>query len=120
MTKQRKLIYNIVTSSCIHPTAEEVYEEAKLEMSSIALGTVYRNLSLMVDAGEILRISIPGEPDRFDKTLNPHGHMICVKCGKVIDFSTTDLQDMITKINGIKVLSYEVTMKVICADCTAQ
>ncbi len=119
MTKQRKLIYNIVNASCIHPTAEEIYEEAKREMPSIALGTVYRNLSLMVDAGEILRISIPGEPDRFDKTLHPHGHMLCVKCGKVIDFSTDDLKNIITNMNGIKVLSYEVTMKVICAECSA-
>lgn len=68
MTRQRQLIYNIIQRADDHPTAEMIYARAKAEMPSIAFGTVYRNLKLMVDAGEILHIPVAGEPDRYDKT----------------------------------------------------
>lgn len=51
MTRQRQLIYNIIQRADDHPTAEMIYARAKAEMPSIAFGTVYRNLKLMVDAG---------------------------------------------------------------------
>lgn len=117
MTQQRLLIHRIVCESCSHPTAEAVYEQAKAIMPSIALGTVYRNLNLMVDAGEIRRISIPGEPDRFDKTIIPHGHMVCVDCGKVFDFPTEDFERNIKECTGVDVLSYDVSMQVRCTEC---
>ena len=55
MTKQRQLILDIINRSCSHPSAEEIYREAKQIMPSIALGTVYRNLGLMAKDGEIRR-----------------------------------------------------------------
>ncbi len=119
MTKQRLLIYKIVSESCCHPTAEMVYEQAKSALPSIALGTVYRNLNLMVEDGEIRRICIPGEPDRFDKTLAPHGHMLCVRCGKVIDFPVDALDRNIEECTGAQILSCNVSMQVICVDCLA-
>lgn len=117
MTKQRALIKKIVYDSCSHPTAEAIYEEAKKILSSIALGTVYRNLNLMVESGEIKRISIPGQPDRFDKTLIPHGHMRCIECGRVFDFFSDDLEHSIHECTGADVLSFELSVQIICADC---
>ena len=63
MTKQKLIISQIVENSCGHPTAEEIYLEAKKFLPSIAVGTVYRNLNRMVADGEIRRISIPGKAD---------------------------------------------------------
>ena len=85
MTRQRQLIYNIIQRADDHPTAEMIYARAKAEMPSIAFGTVYRNLKLMVDAGEILHIPVAGEPDRYDKTIRPHEHMQCIECGRVAE-----------------------------------
>ena len=117
MTKQRALIKKIVYDSYSHPTAVAIYEEAKKVLSSIALGTVYRNLNLMVESGEIRRISIPGQPDRFDKTLTPHGHMRCTECGRVFDFFIDNLERDIHECTGADVLSFELSAQIICADC---
>ena len=58
-----------------HPTAAEVYEEIRKAYPQISLGTVYRNLSLMADEGEILRLSFPDAPDRFDPNAHEHYHI---------------------------------------------
>ncbi len=120
MTQQRMLIHRIVAESCCHPTAEMIYEQAKAMLPTIALGTVYRNLNLMVKDGEIRRICIPGEPDRFDKTLSPHGHMLCVKCGKITDFPINALDKNIKECTGSQVLSCEVSALVLCSECLAK
>lgn len=117
MTKQRKLIHTLIAQSCEHPTAEMIYAAAKKIIPSIAVGTVYRNLKLMVDANEIRKISIPGEPDRYDRTLTPHGHMLCVNCCKVIDFSVEGIEHSIKERIGTKVFSYELSVRGICQNC---
>lgn len=117
MTKQRKLILDIIMSSVEHMTAEEIYMKAKQMQPSIAVGTVYRNLGLMTEAKEIRRISIPNAPDRYDKSIIPHEHLICQNCGELSDISVTDLKYYIQKQTGIEILSYELNLKYICDKC---
>ena len=66
MSKQKKLITEILAASYAHPTASQIFEEARKKMPNIALGTVYRNLGILVDEGTIVRLSVTGQPDRFD------------------------------------------------------
>ena len=65
MSKQKKLITEILAASYAHPTASQIFEEARKKMPNIALGTVYRNLGVLVDEGTIVRLSVTGQPDRF-------------------------------------------------------
>ena len=65
MSKQKKLITEILAASYAHPTASQIFEEARKRMPNIALGTVYRNLGVLVDEGTIVRLSVTGLPDRF-------------------------------------------------------
>ena len=83
-SRQRELVLHQVKSLCTHPTAEEVYEQAVKECPSLSLGTVYRNLNSLVEAGLVRRVSIPGQADRFDHTLRWHGHFYCTACGGVL------------------------------------
>ena len=53
--------------------------------SNISLGTVYRNLNLLTDIGEAIKISTPDGGDRFDGTVQPHNHFLCTKCGRFLD-----------------------------------
>ena len=75
-----------------HPTAETIYENLRKEYPKISLGTVYRNLSLLTDIGEIQTISTGVGPDRFDGNANPHYHFICKKCGCVMDLKMQSLE----------------------------
>ena len=68
-----------------HPTADTVYEHVKEEFPRISLGTVYRNLNLLADMGEALKITTLDGGDRFDGCTKPHYHFTCTSCGAVID-----------------------------------
>lgn len=86
-SKQRELVMQQVESLHNHPTAEEIYQNALKDCPGLSLGTVYRNLNSLVEAGRIRRVSIPGQPDRFDHTLSWHGHLYCTRCGQVSDLT---------------------------------
>ena len=117
MTKQRKLILEIIQSSHRHLTAEEIFIKAKEKMQHIAMGTVYRNINLMVEDGIIERISIPNSADRFDKNPDDHDHAVCVNCGNVIDVKINGLKDFIENSLGKPIISYELNLKLNCDDC---
>lgn len=117
MTQQRRIIYDVIRKSKRHMTAEQIYMEAKQILPSIAMGTVYRNLGLMTEAGEVLRIEIPGRPDRFDKTVVPHHHCVCVRCGEVHDVPIPDLTNQLSKMLGAPVEHYDLTVHVVCEAC---
>lgn len=84
-SKQRDLILEIVKDNHIHPTAEWIYGEAKRFIPTIGIATVYRNLNKLVELGEIEKISIPGESDRYDSVMTEHFHIRCRSCGELKD-----------------------------------
>lgn len=84
-SRQRESIKNYLDTHRTHPTAETVYLDIKQDFPNISLGTVYRNLNLLADMGEILRISPGNGPDRYDGNAEPHYHFICEECGTVLD-----------------------------------
>ena len=93
-SKQRELVMQTVQNLCDHPTAEEIYDAAVKECPGLSLGTVYRNLNSLVDAGRVRRVSIPGKADRFDHTLPWHSHLYCTVCGSVTDAEVDEKQVM--------------------------
>ncbi len=90
-SKQRDAIKSFLMTRYDHPTAETVYLNVKKEFPNISLGTVYRNLSLLSEIGEIQKLSTGIGPDRFDGNPAPHYHFICNQCGSVLDLDVTGL-----------------------------
>lgn len=84
-SKQRDSIKNFLMTRNDHPTAETIYTSLRREMPSLSLGTVYRNLTLLADMGEINRISTGNGPDHYDGITAPHTHVVCRQCGKIFD-----------------------------------
>lgn len=117
MTKQRKIIKDIIYASYKHPTADEILFEAKKKMPNIAVGTVYRNLSLLVESGEVRKIDAPNAPSRYDRPQVPHEHLICKECGKVVDVENIDLLDILKQKTGEEVIEYKLSMYYICPMC---
>ena len=87
-TKQREEVLNAVRTLMYYPTAEEVYLDVSRKNPSISKGTVYRNLNLLTQLGEISKISMPGsEPDRFDHiTEENHHHAFCRCCKRLFAY----------------------------------
>lgn len=83
-SRQRESIKNYLHNREDHPTADMVYSSIREQFPNISLGTVYRNLSLLVELGEIQKITTEGA-DRFDARVAPHSHFVCRQCGSVLD-----------------------------------
>lgn len=116
MTKQRQLIFNIIKNSREHLTAEDIFLQAKKVCPTIAFGTVYRNLGLMVESKEIGKVERPNEPTRYDKSSIPHCHAKCIACGEVVDVDVMGLYQFIDKqIENLD--SYELSINYTCKDC---
>lgn len=99
-SRQRELIRNYLASTTSHPTADKVYDEIRKEIPNISLGTVYRNLNQLAEAGEILKVSCGDGCDHFDGNPNPHYHFICKSCHCVLDLGmrpTTTLDALANK-----------------------
>ena len=116
MTKQKELILNILKTYG-HLTAEDIYNYAKKNIPSIALGTIYRNLNLMLENNEIGKISVENGADVFDITNTNHNHLICVKCGKIIDVFENVVNLKKIKNKDVNILDYNLNINCICKDC---
>ena len=101
-SKQRETILQVVRENKIHPTADQVYKLVQKENPNISLGTVYRDLNQLVEAQEILKLSINGSKDRFDADTSTHYHFTCVKCGCFKDLPNDlgkTVTNLLTQIN---------------------
>ena len=91
-SRQRDCIKEFLMGRYDHPTADMVYAHVREEFPHISLGTVYRNLSLLSEIGEIRKITCNG-PDRFDANTMPHYHFTCTTCGCVEDLEFSQEPD---------------------------
>ncbi len=120
LTKQKELILDIVQRSYDHPTADEVYAEAKSIKDDISRCTVYRNLHQLAEDGLIQEITSIGQfPNRYDFNLKQHYHVVCSHCGKIEDVDV-DLNPLdISKVEstGFKVTGVEIIFRGVCPKC---
>lgn len=119
-SRQREAIIAFLKIRKDHPTADIVYQEIRQDIPNISLGTVYRNLSLLADRGEILRLSCDGKVDRFDADITPHYHFICKDCGCVKDITIPYDKTIDTLANnnfdGI-ITNHSLLFEGYCTDC---
>ena len=106
--------------SCEHPTANMVYEQLKTDMPRLSLGTVYRNLNQLADAGRLKKIPLADGSCRFDKTKEAHSHIVCEMCGAVADVhlpSFQALEEAIETETDFELKSYDVVLRGVCQRC---
>lgn len=89
-SKQREAVLKTVRSVTSHPTAAEVYEAVRRELPNISLGTVYRNLSVLCEAGDLLCLHMGDGVERYDGNCNTHLHLHCRVCGGITDVEMPD------------------------------
>ena len=119
-SKQRELILKELQTRYDHPTADMLYMQLREENPTLSLATVYRNLNQLADLGIIRRMHTSDGKTRFDGTLEPHEHMHCEKCQKVMDCPPEFcriLQGEIKKHTGFHIEAYELYMSGVCPEC---
>ncbi len=119
-TKQREAILRILRSTCSHPPAFWIYEQVKKEIPNISLGTVYRNLNLLRDKGEILQLDFIRPFSHFDGRKDPHYHFACQCCHIIVDIDepvNTELNNSVSQKTGFKVVIHYLEFEGLCHNC---
>ena len=119
-TKQKEAILTVVRSTTSHPTADWIQNEVRKEIPNISLGTVYRNLRLLCENGEILELESSNTCSRFDGNRDNHYHFRCNKCGCVFDIDEPvdkEMDERISQKTGFKVLYHRLEFRGLCKEC---
>lgn len=121
-SRQREAVKAVLMRHKDHPTADMVYSELKATEPNISLATVYRNLNLLSELGEIKKLSFQSGADYYDPTTVPHDHFICERCGKIqdvqLDMNRLIMQSAERAVKGA-VLNHELVLYGICDECQA-
>jgi Fur family ferric uptake transcriptional regulator len=110
----------IISRLHTHPSAEDIYEEARKTMPNISLGTIYRNLDNLSDDGVISRIAVDDGKMRFEANTKKHYHINCIKCGKVEDAPIDYNHNLDSKLKGLadyRIMGHNTEFFGICPDC---
>jgi len=119
-SKQREYILEYLKSTDSHPTAQMIYDGIRAKFPRLSLGTVYRNLNILVEQGKINRLQYGSTFDRYDADIYEHYHFICEQCGKVYDMllePKDDLEKLAEGKSGHKVNGHKIDFFGICEKC---
>lgn len=117
MTKQRRLIYEIVLGYGDHIPADEILKLAREKSPGISRATVFNCLNYLTDRGLIRRVHIKDMPMLYDKTLSEHEHLVCSRCGRISDIAIKGLFGALREKSGIDIIDFELNLYYVCPEC---
>ena len=127
LTGPRRLILAVVQATDVHPTAEWVYRQVRRRLPRVSLGTVYRNLRLLVEEGLVKEL--PGTSGRhagasrlarFDGNTSVHHHFTCSECGRIRDLTEPvdrSLDRQMTARTGLQISHHRIEFYGRCPAC---
>jgi Fe2+ or Zn2+ uptake regulation protein len=121
MTRQRKIILEELQNQKTHPSADEIYQMVRRRMPRISLGTVYRNLEVLVNMGEIQKLNLSGALKRYDWDTNRHYHIRCVRCDRVDDAPIAplnQLEDELYEATVFEIIGHNLEFTGLCPKCS--
>lgn len=122
VTPQRIAIYKELAKTEEHPSTEMIYNNIKDYYPNISLTTVYRTLETFENMGLISVVNVLYNAARYDANLDPHHHIVCVKCKKIEDVydETINYSKLNPNLDDYKILGYSVLFNGVCRDCSSQ
>ena len=123
MTRQRQVILEELRNVTSHPSADEVYEMVRKRMPRISLGTVYRNLEILAECGEIQKLELGCSLKRFDGVADEHYHIRCLHCDRLFDAppgSRIRISHQLKGCTDFKIIGHRFEFIGICSACYNQ
>ena len=118
-SQQRAAIRSYLQTCSDHPTAAEIHQALIKEYPNLSLGTVYRNLNLLADLGQISRIRCEEGMEHFDCETCDHYHFVCRSCGKILDLPMDIITDLDARAESAGVGSVETHSLLFYGRCSA-
>jgi len=122
-TRTRRLIFQeIITSSDGHPNASEIHERLTRKGEKVSLASVYRTLALLVKSGLVSQVDLGEDHSHYEPegAKAGHGHLICLSCGAVTEFSDTQIHRLIGRIgkdHAFKLDKFSIQVFGYCRKC---
>ncbi len=124
LTPQRLAVLKTLVSDGTHPSVEEVYAAVRRDFPMTSLATVYKTIALMKEMDEVREVRGSDRTVRYDGSASrPHAHVLCLKCGQVIDFVYPALNKLPKTVEndlGFQVQRYSVDIFGFCPECRKQ
>ena len=120
MTRQRQLILEELRNVTTHPSADEIYDMVRKRLPRISLGTVYRNLEILSQLGEIQKLETGGAQKRFDGNPKHHYHIRCLECSRIDDLVVDqpgDIEKKAARLTDYKIVGHRLEFLGLCPDC---
>jgi Fur family transcriptional regulator, peroxide stress response regulator len=118
-TPQRLAIYGALMKTTEHPTIEAIHQDVLAALPALPLGTVYKTVESLEEAGLVMEVSLPGNAKRYDANVSPHHHLVCTSCHRVTDFRDEALDALQPRVRwaGFRPCHVKVQVHGICASC---
>nr|WP_319541875.1 transcriptional repressor [uncultured Pseudodesulfovibrio sp.] len=121
LTPQRVAILRAIVENDSHPSAEQIHKDILPDFPTTSLATVYKTITLLKNAGEILELGFGDDGNRYDGLRpTPHPHLICTKCGMIMDTDLDNLDHVVSetaKKSGFSVHSHRFDIFGLCPSC---
>ncbi len=124
LTEQREYILKVlINNRHEHLSADELYEQVKKINPDIGLATIYRNLELFCRLGITHQLDFNNEYKCYELRVKGehHHHLICVNCGKIIEFNDKVIEDFEREIEEnykFKIIDHRIKFYGICEECS--
>ena len=116
-TKQKTAILEFLRSKRQHYSAIQIYDAVREKIPNISLGTVYRNLSTLIESGEIISVETIDKCVFYDGFIADHAHFVCQSCKSIYDFDMPTGLDSSIKSDGFLVEKQRLVCYGICKNC---
>ncbi len=121
-SRQREEILKILRNTDTHPTASWIYDELKKDFNNLSMGTVYRNVNILIDQNLVTKIEAGSSFDRFDGNVEPHYHFICRECDSIYDMPIQLMEELNEQANqsiNHQVEEHRINFYGLCENCNS-
>jgi len=120
LTPQRVELVRLIAVSDGHPSAGQLYTQIKRQFPTMSHATVYKTLSLLKEMNQVLEIDLRDDSHYDGNRPQPHPHLICIKCNKIMDGEISLDEESLRSLeqtSGYKILRPQISLYGLCPDC---
>ncbi|PKO06309.1 MAG: transcriptional repressor [Chloroflexi bacterium HGW-Chloroflexi-3] len=123
MTPQRLELVRVITTSEGHPSASQIYETIRNQFPTMSQATVYNTLSLLKEMNQILEIDLHDDSHYDGNRPEPHPHIICIQCNRIVDGNFDLDGNMIQRLeetSGFHIIRSQFAFYGLCPNCRSK